>query len=76
MSKDMSVEEQVSLAVRLAVEAEEAKRKEGQRVEVKVYDTLIDGRKHMRIDAKCVDINEGESEATIVDVNIKESDDA
>jgi len=26
----------------------------------------------MRIDAKCVDINEGESEATIVDVNIKE----
>ena len=60
MSKDMSVEEQVSLAVRLAVEAEEAKRKEGQRVEVKVYDTLIDGQKHMRIDAKCVDIKESD----------------
>ena len=73
MSKDMSVEEQVSLAIRLAIEEEEAKRKEGQRVEVKVYDTLIDGRKHMRIDAKCVDINEGESEATIVNVDVEDS---
>tara|TARA_R100000742_G_C4270654_1_gene89394 strand:+ start:40 stop:300 length:261 start_codon:yes stop_codon:yes gene_type:complete len=86
MGKDMSFEEKVTLAIRLAIEAEEAKRKEGQRVEVRVYDTLIDGQRNMKVDAICVDINEGESNTTIVDIDLdkrhifesknKESDDA
>tara|TARA_Y100001972_G_scaffold82049_1_gene99815 strand:- start:512 stop:706 length:195 start_codon:yes stop_codon:yes gene_type:complete len=60
--KDMPFEEKVALIVRKAVETEEAKLKEGQRVEVKVYETLIDGKKHMRVDAKCVDIKGDDNE--------------
>tara|TARA_R100000700_G_scaffold21934_1_gene28602 strand:+ start:485 stop:679 length:195 start_codon:yes stop_codon:yes gene_type:complete len=60
--KDMPFEEKVALIVRKAVETEEAKLKEGQRVEVKVYETLIDGQKHMRVDAKCVDIKGDDNE--------------
>tara|TARA_Y100001963_G_scaffold137261_1_gene200757 strand:+ start:623 stop:817 length:195 start_codon:yes stop_codon:yes gene_type:complete len=60
--KDMPFEERVALMVRKAVEIEEAKLKEGQRVEVKVYETLIDGQKHMRVDAKCVDIKGDDNE--------------
>ena len=77
MGNDMTFEQRITYAIRLAIEEEESKRKENQRVEVKVYDTLIDGQKHMRIDAICVDINEGESNATIVDIDLnKEGDDA
>ena len=77
MGNDMTFEQRITYAIRLAIEEEESKRKENQRVEVKVYDTLIDGQKHMRIDAICVDINEGESNATIVDIDLnKENDDA
>lgn len=70
MGKDMTFEEKINLAIRLAIEEEESKRKENQRVEVRVYDTLIDGQKHMRIDAICVDINEGASNTTIVDIDL------
>ena len=77
MGNDMTFEQRITYAIRLAIEEEESKRKENQRVEVKVYDTLIDGKKNMRIDAICVDINEGESNATIVDIDLnKENDDA
>ena len=73
----MTFEQKITHAIRLAIEEEESKRKENQRVEVKVYETLIDGKKHMRVDAICVDINEGESNATIVDIDLnKENDDA
>jgi hypothetical protein len=86
MGKDMTFEQRVTHAIRLAIEEEESKRKENQRVEVNVYDTLIDGQRHMRVDAICVDIMEGESNTTIVDINLdkrhifesknKEGDDA
>ena len=60
----MPFEEKVALMVRKAVEIEQAKLKEGQRVVVEVYETLIDGQKHMRVDANCVDIQKVEYKIT------------